>query len=417
MNTNLYIARRMTADRTDRTAGTRLSRLMKHIATASVATSVAIMIISVAVITGFKNEIRQKAIGFNGSITLTNYDYNQSFETTPINIEDAFIPELLSINGVTHAQVYATKGGIIKANDIIQGAILKGIASDFDDRFFQSNLTAGQLFSVSDTALTNTVLLSTRLAALLKLQIGDAFEMYFIQEPPRIRKFSVSGLYNAHLEEVDKVIILCDIGHIRRLNSWQPNQVSGVEIFVDDLAHMNEIALQIDELAAYHITDEGTRLRVRTVRDYFSNLFDWLDLLDLNVGIILTLMIIVAGFNMISGLLILLFEKIRMIGLLKSLGMRNTDVQKVFLYRAAFILLKGLIWGTIIGLACCLIQKYAGLITLNPENYFVSVAPIHLNILYILFINAFAFIGIMLMLALPALFITNVSPDKTMRVE
>jgi lipoprotein-releasing system permease protein len=401
----------------DRTAGTRLSRLMGRIATVSVAVGVAVMIVSVAVITGFKNEIRYKAIGFNGSITLTNYDYNQSFETTPINIEDAFIPELLSIDGVTHTQVYATKGGIIKANDIIQGAMLKGIASDFDAHFFRSNLAGGELFSVSDTALTNAVLLSTRLAALLNLKIGHTFEMYFIQEPPRVRKFSVSGLYNAQLEEIDKVVILCDIGHIRRLNGWQPNQISGIEIFIDDLAHMNDIALQIDKLAAYHITDEGTRLRVRTVRDYFSNLFDWLDLLDLNVVIILTLMIVVAGFNMISGLLILLFEKISMIGLLKSLGMRNMDVQKVFLYRASFILFKGLVWGTIVGLACCFIQKYAGLITLNPENYFVSVVPIHLNVLYILFINVFAFIGIMLMLVLPALFITNVSPDKTMRIE
>ena len=414
MNTHLYIARRMTADRTD---GTRLSRLMVRIATASVAVGVAVLIVSVAVVTGFRREIRYKAVGFNGSITLTNYDYNQSFETTPINIEDAFIPELLSIDGVTHAQVYATKGGIIKANDIIQGAMLKGIAADFDGRFFRSHLVEGALFSVSDTAVTNAVLLSTRLAALLNLHAGDAFEMYFIQDPPRVRKFTVSGLYNAQLEEVDKVFILCDIGHIRRLNGWQSNQVSGVEIFVDKLARVNDIAEQINELAAYHITDDGTRLKVRTVRDYFSNLFDWLDLLDLNVLIIIILMIVVAGFNMISGLLILLFEKISMIGLLKSLGMRNTDVQKVFLYRASFILLKGLIWGTVAGLACCFIQKYSGLITLNPDNYFVSVVPIHLNALYIFCINVLAFIGMMLMLTLPTLFITNVSPDKTMRIE
>jgi lipoprotein-releasing system permease protein len=413
MNTNLYIARRMTADRT---AGTRLSRLMVRIATASVAVGVAVMIVSVAVITGFKREIRYKAVGFNGSITLTNYDYNESFETAPVKVEDAFIPELLAIDGVTHAQVYATKGGIIKANDIIQGAMLKGIAPDFDGHFFRSSLVDGDLFTVSDTAVTNAVLLSTRLAALLNVKTGDAFEMYFIQDPPRVRKFTVGGLYNAQLDEVDKIFILCDIEHIRRLNGWQSNEVSGVEIFIDDLAHMDAITAQVNELAAYHITDEGTRLRVRTVRDYFSNLFDWLDLLDLNVGIILTLMIIVAGFNMISGLLILLFEKISMIGLLKSLGMRNADVQKVFLYRASFILIKGLIWGTVAGLACCFIQQYSGLITLNPENYFVSVAPVHLNVFHILRINAMAFIGIMLMLAMPALFITNVSPDKTMRV-
>jgi lipoprotein-releasing system permease protein len=401
----------------DRTAGTRLSRWMVHIATASVAVGVAVIIVSVAVVTGFKNEIRQKAVGFNGNITLTNYDYNASFETLPVNIEDAFLPELRALEGVAQAQVYATKGGIIRTKDIIQGAMLKGVSTDFDWRFFRSNLVDGELFPLSDTVSTNAVLLSKRLAALLHLKTGDAFEMYFIQDPPRVRKFTISGLYDAQLEEIDKVMILCDIAHIRRLNGWRPNQVSGIEIFTDRLEDTDALAEQIGELAAFHITENGTRLKVRTIRDYFAPLFDWLDLLDLNVVIILSLMIVVAGFNMISGLLILLFEKISMIGLLKALGMQNRNVQKVFLYRAAFILGKGLLWGNLIGLACCLIQQQWGLITLNPENYFLSVAPIHLNFFYLLAVNGFAFFGIMLMLALPALFITHVSPDKTMRID
>ena len=323
----------------------------------------------------------------------------------------------MAIEGVTHAQVYATKGGIIKTGDAIQGAMLKGISTDFDWSFFRPALVEGDIFTVSDTAVTNSVVLSKRLAALLQMKTGDAFEMYFIQDPPRVRKFTIAGLYDAQLEELDKVVILCDMAHIRRLNGWSANQITGVEIFVKDLKHMDAVAGQVNDSAAYHITSDGARLRVRTVRDYFSNLFDWLSLLDLNVAVILTLMIIVAGFNMISGLLILLFEKISMIGLLKALGMQNADVQKVFLYRAAFILAKGLLWGNITGIGVCLLQHYFGIVTLDPGNYFVSVAPVQLNFLYILAITVFAFAGIMLMLAFPALFITRVSPEKTMRIE
>jgi lipoprotein-releasing system permease protein len=388
---------------------------MVHIATASVAVGVAVMITAVAVVTGFKREITNKAVGFNGHLTLTNYDFNQSFETTPINVEDAFIPSILAIEGVTHAQVYATKGGIIKTDDAIQGAMLKGISTDFDWSFFRSALVDGDIFTVSDTAVTNAVVLSKRLAALLEMKVGDAFEMYFIQDPPRVRNFTIAGLYDAQLEELDKVVILCDMAHVRRLNGWNVNQITGVEIFIKELNRMDTVAAQVNDLAAYHITGDGTRLRVRTVRDYFSNLFDWLSLLDLNVVVILTLMIIVAGFNMISGLLILLFEKISMIGLLKALGMQNVNVQKVFLYRAAFILAKGLLWGNITGIGVCLLQHYFGIVTLDPGNYFMSVAPVQLNFLYILAITVFAFVGIMLMLAFPALFITRVSPEKTMR--
>jgi lipoprotein-releasing system permease protein len=400
-----------------RLSGTRLSRLMVRIATASVAVGVAVMIVSVAVVTGFKNEITGKAVGFNGHLTLTHYDFNRSFETAPVNREDAFIPSILAIDGVTHVQGYATKGGIIKTAGAIQGAMLKGVSTDFDWTFFRSALVDGDIFTVSDTAVSNAVVLSKRLAALLEMKTGDAFEMYFIQDPPRVRRFTVAGLYDAQLEELDKVVVLCDMAHIRRLNGWSENQISGVEIFVNKLSRLDTVAKQVNDLAAYHITGDGNRLRVLTVRDYFSNLFDWLSLLDLNVVVILTLMTVVAGFNMISGLLILLFEKTGMIGLLKALGMRHANIQKVFLYRAAFILMKGLLWGNVTGIGICLLQRRFGIVTLDPGNYFVSVAPVQLEVPYILAITVFAFAGIMLMLALPALFITRVSPEKTMRQE
>jgi len=414
MNTNFYIARRLA---TDRTSGTRLSRLMVHIATASVAIGVAVMIASVAVVTGFKNEIRNKAISFNGHITLTNYDANMSFETTPIHREEAFIPEIKALPGVKQVQVFANKGGIIRTQDNIQGAMLKGVGADFDWTFFRSCLVEGELFTVTDTAVSTSALVSKRMANMLDLKTGDAFEMYFIQDPPTVRKFTISGLYEAQMEEIDKLVVLCDIAQIQRISRWKPHQVSGIEVFIDDLKLLDTLAIQIEDMAAYHITPSGNRLQVKTVRNYFSNLFDWLSLLDMNVVIILTLMIIVAGFSMVSGLLILLFEKISMIGLLKALGMRNADVQRVFLYRAGFILSKGLLWGNVVGIGCCLLQYHFKWITLNPETYFVSAAPVQLDVLPVVAINAIAFSGIMLMLALPALFITRVSPDKTMRAE
>jgi lipoprotein-releasing system permease protein len=408
------IARRIA---TDHAAGTRLSRLMVRIATASVGIGVAVMLVAVAVVTGFKGEIRDKAAGFNGHITLTNYDRNQSFEVAPVSLDSAFIADLLAIEGVQRVQAYATKGGIIKTGEAIQGAMLKGIAADFDWQFFASSLVAGSVFTVTDTAVTSSVLLSKRLAALLQLGVGDSFEMYFIQQPPRVRRFTVSGLYDAQLDELDRVVILCDIAHVRRLNGWGDDQVAGVEVRVDRFDRIGVVAEKMEDLAAYHIAADGTRLRVRTLYDYFPSLFDWLGLMDLNVLVILVLMIVVAGFNMVSGLLILLFEKISMIGLLKALGMRNAGVQKVFLYRAAFILLKGLLFGNAAGIVLCLLQQQLGVVTLNPDNYFVSTVPVHVTLPAVVLINLITFAAIMLLLALPALFITRISPDKTMRAE
>ncbi len=308
------MAKRIAADRN---SGTRLSKLMVRIATASVAVGVAIMITAVAVVTGFRNEIRGKAVGFSGHITLTNYDFNNSFEAVAVKKENTFIPELEKLPEVKHVQVYATKGGIIKTSGAIQGVVLKGISSDFDWAFFQSALCAGEIFPVSDTLTTNAVLISKRLAATLEVGVGDAFEMYFIQDPPRVRKFTISGLYDAQLEELDKIFVLCDIKHIQRLNGWQADEVTGVEIFIDKLSQVDDVAEKVEDMAAYHITTDGTRLQVRTVRALYPGLFGWLDLLNTNVAIILTLMIIVAGFNMISGLLILILERTNMIGILK----------------------------------------------------------------------------------------------------
>ena len=414
MNFELFMARRM-AGKT--VSGSRLSKLMTRIAVVSVALSIAVMIIAIAVLAGFQNEIRKKAVDLTGHILLTNYDSNISFEATPVDIAQANISELLKIKGVVSVRPTATKGGIIKTTDEVQGAILKGIAPNTPIASFADYLVKGELPAFSDSATSNKVLMPVSLAKRLLLKVGESFEMYFIQEPVRVRKFEISGLYNAPFDNASDALILADIRHIRRLNNWTSEQVGAVEIFIDDINRLQPIAEEISELMAYTITDEGRRLKVQTVADIYMQLFDWLNLLDMNVVVILVLMLLVAGFNMISGLLILVFEKTAMIGLIKAIGMRNAGVQRIFLYRAAFVALKGMFWGNIIALGFCLLQYHFHLIPLDPANYYMDYVPISLGAWPLVAVNVFGFIGITLLLALPVLVISRISPDKTIKSE
>jgi lipoprotein-releasing system permease protein len=409
-STEFYIARRITADKT---SGTKLSRLMVRIATGSVAISLTVMLVAIAVTAGFRHGIYSKAVGLTGHVILSNYDANTSFEAAPIDIDRAEIPDMLQLPGVRHAQPIATKGGMIKAGDEIQGAVLKGVDKTYDPQFFRSCLVEGDVPVYSDTALSNAVLVPLRLSRQLHLHTGSRFDMFFIQNPPRVRRFTVSGIYNAQLDDMTNALVLCDINHVRNLNGWRTTQASAVEVFADDMAHMHTVAETIDDFQAFHISDEGLRLKVQTVADLYQFLFDWLNLLDMNVWIILVLMILVGGFNMVSGLLILVFEKTSMIGLLKALGMRNAGLQRIFLYRAAFITLKGMLWGNVIALSLCLLQQQFHLVTLDPATYYTDSVPMLLQPLSILLVNVFGFAGITLLLALPVLIISRISPART----
>jgi lipoprotein-releasing system permease protein len=408
------MARRIT---TDKTGGTRISRLMVRIAMATVAISIAVMIIAIAVTSGFQYEIRNKAVALTGHIILTNYDSNHTYDATPVSIERVGLPELLEINGVRYVQSVATKGGIIKMEKDILGAILKGVDGGYDFDFFRSCLIEGNIPLFNDTVLSNDVLIPLRLAKQLHLTAGDRFDMYFVQEPPRVRRFTVGGIYNAQLDDMVDALIICDIKHIRRLNGWTNDQVATIEVFVDDFAYMDSIAEEIDDREAYLFAEKGGRLKVQTVTDLYQHLFDWLALFDMNVWIILILMLLVAGFNMISGLLILVFEKMSMIGLLKSLGMRNASVQRVFLYRAAFIALKGMVWGNAIALLLCLLQQHFHIVSLDPASYYLDTVPILLHPFPILLVNFFGFIGLTLLLALPVLIISRISPSRTIKAD
>ncbi|MFN4234734.1 MAG: ABC transporter permease [Bacteroidia bacterium] len=404
MNLPFYIALRYFKGNKKNT----ISRPMVNIAVTSIVISLSFMIIAVAVVTGFKQQIRDKVIGFNGHIQITNFDLNTSYETTPIAFEKINKNALLNIPNVKHIQSFATKAGIVKTKDQIEGIVLKGVGKDYDWTFFKEKIQEGKIISFNDTAKSNEVIISRTLASRLRLKVGDPFVMYFIQQPPRMRKFTIAGIYQTGLEELDKTFILGDIGHVQKLNDWDENQVSGFEVLLHDSDKMEETSeLLFDEL--------DVDLNVKTIRDLMPQIFDWLDLQDMNEIIILILMSLVAAINMITALLILILEKSRMIGLLKALGMNNSMVQQIFLNKAAFLIGKGLLWGNVVGVGLCLIQLKFGIFTLDETSYYLKYVPINLSITTIVLLNIATFAVCMLMLLLPARIISKISPVKAIR--
>ncbi|MDR2938229.1 MAG: ABC transporter permease [Prevotellaceae bacterium] len=412
MNTELFIARRLIFSRQKEQ---RLLRPIIRIAVVSVALSLAVMLVSVAVLTGFKQEISQKVTGFLAHIQIVNYDGNTSYETNPISSVQKFAPQLEQLSELQHLQTFALKPGIITTPTDMQGVVLKGIDSKFDWSFFAENMVSGAPFAVSDSAGTNSVAISQTLAKLLRLKQGDRFDMFFVQEPPRMRRFTVAAIYDTKFSEFDKLYVLCDLKHVQRLNGWSPQQVTGFEIFVKDFEKLDETYQKVEEIAGYKLQPDGTRLLVENIRQRFPQIFDWLALQDLNAWIILALMLAVAGFNMISSLLIMLLERSTMIGLLKALGMQNVSLQKIFIYQSAFIAGQGLLWGNVVGLGFLLLQKYFGIVSLNPETYYLSQVPVALSAPHVLLLNAGALLAITLMLVLPSLLVGRVSPSKTLR--
>jgi len=389
VNTELFIARRLVSDQK---GDNRISRPIIFIAILGIALGLAVMILSTAIVTGFKNEIREKIIGFGSHIQILNYDSNTSYETVPVSGNQEFINVLKKQRGIKNIQVFATKAGIIKTEEEIQGVVLKGIGNDFDWTFFRNNLTEGDIFHVSDSAQTNKVLISKYIADLLDLKTDDSFVMYFIQDPPRMRKFTISGIYNTSLEEFDRIFVLVDIGHIRKLNDWDENQVSGFEISIDNFNDLDYMTYQVMEAVGVNLDEEGARLSTINIIHKYPQIFDWLNLQDTNVWIILALMLLVAGFNMVSSLLILILERTNMIGILKAIGSNNLSIRKIFLYQSAFLISKGLLWGNLIGIGLAILQQKTGLMKLDEASYYLSTVPINLDISYILMLNTGTFL-------------------------
>jgi lipoprotein-releasing system permease protein len=414
MNLPYFIAHRLIKGRRE---GTSFSRPINVIAIVGIAMGLAVMILAVAILTGFKQQIRQKVVGFGSHIQIMNFDSNISFETTPISDTQKFISKIKQIPGIEHIQVFATKAGIIRTDEDIQGVVLKGIGSDFDWSYFKSNMVVGSVFTVTDTGRTDKVIISKKIADMLRLKTGDSFAMLFIQDPPRMRKFTISGIYETSLEEFDKMYVYCDIGHIKRLNGWKEDQVSGFEVFINDFGKLDEMTTAVRDAIGYKITEENTKFKVSNIRKRYPQIFDWLNFQDINVIIIILLMLIVAGFNMISGLLILILEKTNMIGVLKSLGAEDITIRRVFLYQAAYLIGKGLFWGNLIGIGLAYIQLKTGVITLDPSSYYIKTVPVNLELTHIILLNAGTMVAIIIMLLVPSQLISRISPVKAIRYD
>ncbi len=412
MNTELFIARRIISERQK---GNKISRPIVTIAVVGIALGIAAMIISTATVTGFKNQIRDKVIGFGSHIQILNYDSNTSFETSPINKNIKDKAGLNSIRGINHIQVYATKAGIIQTGKEIQGVVLKGIDHDFDWSFFEKTLVEGNIFQIYDSIRINQVIISKHIGDLLHLKTGDSFLMYFIQDPPRMRKFNITGIYETSFEEFDKLFILSDIKHVQSLNNWNKDQVSGLEISIDRFDDIDNMTWTIRDSVGFDINENGERLQVLSIVEKHPQIFDWLNLQNMNVWIILILIFLVAGFNMVSSLLILILERTNMIGILKALGTKSWSIRKVFLYQAAFLIGNGLFWGNVIGIGLCFLQYKFGIVKLDQSSYYLTEVPINLNLITILTLNLGILFLTLLMLLVPSHLISRISPVKAIR--
>lgn len=406
MNTELFIAKHILGKSSEN-----VSRPAVRIATISISLGLAVMIISVSIVIGFQKEIREKVIGFGSHIQISNYDQNLSMEAVPVSKNQPFYPGIDTIEGIRHIQVYANKAGIIRTDEQIQGVVLKGVGSDYDWSFFEDKITLGEAINIGDTITSNDVLISKSLASLLKLKPGDPLRMYFVsgeESRPRGRRFNISGIYETGLEEFDMMYVIGDIRHIQKLNHWEDHEVSGFEILVEDFDELGDITAYVFENISYD-------LDAASIEEIHPQIFEWLELQDKNVFIIIALMILVSGITMISTLLILILERTNMIGILKALGARDISVRRIFLYNAAYIIGTGLLWGNVLGIGLCVLQEYFGLIELNQESYYVSVVPVHLSIVNITLLNIGTMIVCLAMLVVPSYIITKITPVKAIR--
>ncbi len=414
MNLHLFIAKKI------RSRG--LSSLSNIISCVSVAVSIAVIVIAIAISNGFKKEIASRAVGFSGEILMTAPGSDYLNDEYPIDGALSYRENILSLDDVSSMHNVVYKPGMLKSEENVHGVLFKGIDSLYSFDFYSDYLTQGRLPDFSGERLSNEVLISERLASKMGYELGDKMTVYFISGQVRVRRFDIVGLYNIQLDNLDEKLILADVRQIRRLNGWKGEESSCIEVFLKQGASMRShydrvlIDNQIAQIIMTRDRELDSPVAVTLIDNIFPSLFDWLGLLDLNVLVVLVLMIAVAGFNMISGLLIILFEKISMIGLLKSLGMRTSGICKVFLFRGSQIVLKGMLYGNIFAVTVLLIQKYTQVISLNPENYFVNFVPVDLSVLQWVVINVVAFAINMLIMAVPTLFISKVSPDKTIKV-
>lgn len=387
-----------------------------RIAVIGITVGLAVMIVAVAVVLGFKREVRDKIIGVGSHIQITSYYSNFTYEMSPVNVPDTMIGRLSSINGVRHVQRMYTKPGMIKTENDFQTLVFKGVDQGFDKSFLKNSIVDGIFPDYSKPS--NDVLISEYISKLLKLKTGDSFLAYFIRdESITTRKFKISGIYNTHFSGFDKMFLIADSRHIQRLNDWDEDQSAGIEIFFKSMDNFEKTEEDVFTTMSKIASERDEIYYLRNLYELYPDLFGWLDLLDMNVLLILMLMIFVSGFNIISGLLILILERTNMIGILKALGASNKKVRKLFIYYSAFLIGKGVLWGNIIGLSICLIQNYFHILRLDPAIYYVNSVPVELNIWIWVGLNLGTMVISLGVVLIPSALISRIQPVKAIKFE
>ncbi|ULB33992.1 MULTISPECIES: ABC transporter permease [Proteiniphilum] len=415
MNAELFIARRIYKG--DKKNDKRVSSPAIKIAIAGIALGLAVMIVSVCIIVGFKKEVRAKVIGFGSHIQITAFDNNSSYEHVPIAFSDTLAATLAANPDIRHIQEFITKPAIIKTDKDFMGVVLKGVSENYDWSFFHKNLLEGDIINKNDTAAGNQAIISKDIADKLQLNMGDNFTCYFVQEPVRARRFNIIGIYQTNFEDYDKLYVITEKNILSTINGWDNDMVSGIELLVKDYNNLDKTSRDLFFDMASYKDRLGNNLYTRSIKDINPMIFNWLNLLDMNVWVIVILMLVVSGFTMISGLLIIILERANMIGMLKSMGARDFSIRKVFLYLSAFLIGQGMLWGNLFALLFCLVQDRFQLLRLDPSTYYLSAVPIDINPLYIILLNIGTLIASLLMMTGPSYLVARITPAKSIRFE
>ncbi|WP_369998076.1 ABC transporter permease [Winogradskyella sp.] len=410
MNLELFIAKRIIGNKAYKNS---VSAPIIKIGIAAIAIGIIVMLIAIATGLGLQQKIRDKVVAFNGHIEISNFDTNASDESqVPISKDQDFYPEFNSVEGVTHIQAVATKFAVIRTETDFEGVVVKGVGADYNWDYFKEFLVEGRVPNFSEKR-NEEILISSYLANRLGFKVGNKFQTLFgenLERPPRIINYEIVGIYNSGFQELDEKFCIADIRHIQRLNKWEANEVGSFEVFINDFSELDEVTSQV-------YREVGSFLNARPVNKKYYTVFEWVKIFDSNTNIIIAIMIIVAGINMITTLLVLILERTNMIGILKALGSSNWSIRKVFLYNASYLIGLGLLWGNLIGLGLLFAQKHFKLFPLNPDTYYVSEAPVYLSWDYILMLNIGTFIACLLMLMIPSIIISKISPVKAIRFD
>ena len=411
MNYEFFLAKRIIGNKSYKSS---VSAPIIKIGIAAIVISIIVMLIAIATGIGLEHKIRDKAVAFNGHITISNFDSNASEGAqVPISINQDFYPEFTAVEGVSHIQAVANKFGIIRTNTDFEGLFLKGVGTDYDWRYFKEFLIEGRLPTYTKK-YSSEVLISKYLANRLKFAVGDSFQMYFMKsdpsQPPSIMKFTVVGIFNSGFEELDKTYVIGDINHVQRLNRWKKDQIGNFEVFI---ANYNDL----DRLGNAVYAQTPSTLDAMTVKQKYATIFEWIPIFTTNIYAIIGIMILVGAINMITALLVLILERTKMIGILKALGSSNWSIRKVFLYNASYLIGCGLFWGNLIGIGILLLQKQFEFIKLDPSVYYVTVAPVYLDWTYVVLLNLMTFILCVLMLLIPSFLISKIVPVKAIEFE